>query len=319
MEELVQIRRSRPAPEAATPEAAAPEAATPEAAAPEAPPREAPALARGPASARAGQGPDVCDVSLPRAARTRFRVRLAKRGRAALLSHLETFDAILRALRRREVPTIFSLAIHARPRASMSPPIPLGATSEAELFDVEVKRPYSTLELTRALDGNLPDGLVVLSVAEIPVDAPAASASIERMTWRLAPPPGAPLPEALGSFGAPPPSRRGKRGGPRARRSLDTAAILHAAARADGAWTLELDTRQGGRLREVFHALFGFDPLDHGWAVTKLDVVLGTGVALGAEASAPDDVPRAADGDEPTEAPAPAWAEGTAEAELGVG
>ena len=74
-------------------------------------------------AALAGEGAPMelpLDSALPESERIRIRLRFAKRGAQALSSHLELTQAFSRALRRADVPIIFTKGMHPRMRAQMS-------------------------------------------------------------------------------------------------------------------------------------------------------------------------------------------------------
>lgn len=221
--------------------------------------------------AEAGSLERIFDVRLPDSERTRFRIRFAKRGVGALSSHIEVMHAFGRALRRAEVPVIFSLGMHPRIRASLSPPIPVGAWSESEYFDVETKRPYSANELRSALDGQLPDGLSVVEIEEIPVRAPSVSATMQRVRWRIAPPEGVAA-EAIAARWMRGETRTIEVVAKRKKRTVDLRhQVLGVAAHEAG---VDVDVRAQGavRLREVLRGVLGVDPFStEGWRLTKLE------------------------------------------------
>ncbi|MFO0722411.1 MAG: TIGR03960 family B12-binding radical SAM protein [Myxococcota bacterium] len=215
------------------------------------------------------------DLRLPFELRTRIRLRFAKRGLQAMTSHLEVMQAFSRAMRRANVPVIFSLGMHPRMRASMSPPMPLGSLSEHEYFDIEVKRPYTAETLLRALEHELPEGIVPLEATEIPISAPAISAILETITWRIE----APTAEAHASalthhvMGS---GRTLEISAKRRRRTLSlddhVVSILEAGPRAI---EVTLHAQVTGRVREVLKGALGTDPFAAGWTVTKIGVRTG--------------------------------------------
>lgn len=228
-------------------------------------PRATPTSAKDTRRAHQQNPPSDTVALIPREARARLRVRFAKRGVQAMVSHLELMHAFLRALRRAEVPVVYSSGMHPRVRAQMSAPIPLGALSEQELLDVEVKRPFSAQALTRALEGQLPEGLVILEVQEIPLDAPAATAATTRVTWALEPPEGASLAPAI---------RAWSEGATRTMKLGDRELELGGQVLRFEEDELEVDARGGARLRALFQHLLGVDPFEAGWRVTKRSIVM---------------------------------------------
>ena len=221
-------------------------------------------------AALAGEGAPMelpLDSALPESERIRIRLRFAKRGAQALSSHLELTQAFSRALRRADVPIIFTKGMHPRMRAQMSAPIPFGAASEHELFDIEVKRPYPPEQLVAAIGHQLPEGLVILEAHEIPVRAPAATHTTQAITWRLAPPDGD-LTAAVARWH----SGEGRTlevVSGRIRRTVDLGEQVVAYEPRPGALELTVRAHGGARLRDTFRGVLGLDPFAAGWGITK--------------------------------------------------
>jgi radical SAM family uncharacterized protein/radical SAM-linked protein len=102
----------------------------------------------------------------------RFRIQFAKFGFARYLSHLDVMRAFERAARRAKLLLAYSEGFNPRPKFSFGPSLPLGYTSEAEYFDLKAQG-LSASDLKSRFNGELPDGLCVLTVKSI--DQPVAS------------------------------------------------------------------------------------------------------------------------------------------------
>src|SRR4051812_13943887 len=72
------------------------------------------------------------------AERTLLRMRYAKEGVGAALSHLETMTALLRTFRRAKLSIPHSQGFHPKPKVSFGPACPVGTESRAEYMDVEL-------------------------------------------------------------------------------------------------------------------------------------------------------------------------------------
>lgn len=88
----------------------------------------------------------------------------AKGERARYLGHLDITRALQRALRRANLPLAYTEGFHQRPRMAIARPLPLGATGDNELCAVDLYAACSSLEFARALNRQLPDGLVLREV-----------------------------------------------------------------------------------------------------------------------------------------------------------
>jgi radical SAM-linked protein len=86
------------------------------------------------------------------------------RGRARFLSHLETVDTLLSALRRGGFQIALSHGMKPRPVISLALPRAVGVESEAELADVELVGEPDAAEVAQAMAAQLPEGLSVTAV-----------------------------------------------------------------------------------------------------------------------------------------------------------
>ena len=90
----------------------------------------------------------------------RIRIRYSRGKRLRFLSHLDTIRAIYRAIRRSGIPGAFSEGYHPHLKVSFGPPLPVGYTSEAEYFDLQLTQPYRE-EFVCKLEDALPSSLKI--------------------------------------------------------------------------------------------------------------------------------------------------------------
>ncbi len=113
------------------------------------------------------------------------RLRYAKRGRAALLGHLETVTHLTQAMRRAALPLTMSGGHHPSPRLGFGPALSLGVMSEAELVDIGLREHLSAEEIIARLKKTLPEDLVPLAVWPLePGDSPACEA-VAKVRYQL--------------------------------------------------------------------------------------------------------------------------------------
>jgi radical SAM-linked protein len=91
----------------------------------------------------------------------RLRVQVVKEGPARYLSHAEFSRALMFAARRSGLPLEYAGKFRARMKISLSPPIPIGVSSECELVDFQLNGYVPPADAQQALDGSLPAGLRV--------------------------------------------------------------------------------------------------------------------------------------------------------------
>lgn len=97
---------------------------------------------------------------------TRFRVKYAILENFRFASHLDIARAIYRALRRSELPLVYTKGFSPKPALSFGPPRPVGITSQGEYFDLKLSGQYLG-NLVRDFAPFLPEGLLLLEAREI--------------------------------------------------------------------------------------------------------------------------------------------------------
>ena len=103
-----------------------------------------------------------------------YRITFAVSRRARFLSHLETVDTLLSALRRGGYQIALSQGMKPKPVISLALPRAVGVESEAELADVRLTTDPDPAEVAEGLARELPDGLDVIAVEES-IGKPASS------------------------------------------------------------------------------------------------------------------------------------------------
>jgi radical SAM family uncharacterized protein/radical SAM-linked protein len=90
-------------------------------------------------------------------------VYYSKRDQAKYLGHLEMVNVFFRALKRAEIPVLFSQGFHPKPKISFDDPLPVGIESRQEHFKLSVPGFVHPEAITQRLNAHLPDGLVINS------------------------------------------------------------------------------------------------------------------------------------------------------------
>lgn len=106
-------------------------------------------------------------------ARRRLLFRYTKLGAAAQLSHLETIQALLRGLRRANLPLCYSQGTRPAPKIAMDRALPTGMESAAEYFSVLTEVAGDPAALAQSLDAVMPEGMRVETGLEMGVQDPA--------------------------------------------------------------------------------------------------------------------------------------------------
>lgn len=103
-----------------------------------------------------------------------YHCTFSKSGPAAFLSHLEFVEALRRAVSRADLPVRFSQGFHPQPRISFGPGMPVGKEMFGQEFKIELESAVDTEGMRESLNRELPQGLVVESVAIPAVPKPPA-------------------------------------------------------------------------------------------------------------------------------------------------
>jgi len=113
---------------------------------------------------------------------TKIRGKLTKNGIARFLSHKEFISAIHRAVRRAEIPVVFSKGFHPLPRISFGFPPPVGIESEEEYVDFEIYGSFHSGFVSN-LNSQLPEGIKLINAREIPLNLPSIYSSTKGFVY----------------------------------------------------------------------------------------------------------------------------------------
>lgn len=97
-----------------------------------------------------------------------FEVVYSKTDDARFFGHLEMASIFLRAIRRAKIPVTYSQGFHPLPKVSFQDPLPVGMESEEETFYLSAEPGVAPGDIKRALNAQLPSGLVVEDCNGIP-------------------------------------------------------------------------------------------------------------------------------------------------------
>jgi radical SAM family uncharacterized protein/radical SAM-linked protein len=114
-----------------------------------------------------------------------LRIKYAKRDNLKFISHLELVTTLVRALRRMEAPLVFSGGFTPHPRISLGPALSVGVSSETEFFDLELNKRCDQSKFLADLNRQLPKGLKVLQIEEIPLNASSLIDTIEYLEYEI--------------------------------------------------------------------------------------------------------------------------------------
>jgi len=116
--------------------------------------------------------------------RGKIRLKWGKRGPARFMSHLDNNRAFERAIRRSEIPVVYSQGFHPHQKLSFGPPLPLGYSSDCEYLDIQVDGVVESNQIKR-IGECLPLGFSVLEDKTIFSKAPAISTLLNRARYEV--------------------------------------------------------------------------------------------------------------------------------------
>lgn len=101
----------------------------------------------------------------------KIRIKFAKRGNMKFIGHLDIMRYFQKAIRRAGIDIAYSEGFSPHQKMSFAAPLGVGLTSEGEYMDIEVHSAVSGLEMTRALNAVMVEGMEVLSCRALPEGA----------------------------------------------------------------------------------------------------------------------------------------------------
>ncbi|MDX2434177.1 MAG: TIGR03936 family radical SAM-associated protein, partial [Desulfobacterales bacterium] len=105
-----------------------------------------------------------------------YRLSYAKQGDVRLLSHLELMQVFFQAFRRAGVKLHHTQGFNPGPKVSFSPALPVGTESLAEYMDIDLVEVISDeAQLLHNINAQLPTGLTIQSIADVPVKKGSAA------------------------------------------------------------------------------------------------------------------------------------------------
>jgi radical SAM-linked protein len=115
----------------------------------------------------------------------RLRVRFCRGEELKFISHLDMMRLWQRALRRAEIPLAYSQGFSPHPRISLAVPLAVGITSQAELMDIFCNKWVSPHFFTAAVSQQLPPGIKILQVYQIPLTIPSLPSQVRYAEYEV--------------------------------------------------------------------------------------------------------------------------------------
>jgi radical SAM-linked protein len=117
--------------------------------------------------------------------RARLRFTYRKLDLARFIGGRELATLFYRAGRRAGLPVAFSAGYHPLPRLSFGPALPVGVESQEEFVDIDLTQSLQPHEACRALAGQFPSGIEIISAWPVPLKGPSVSSLIVACRYRV--------------------------------------------------------------------------------------------------------------------------------------
>ena len=114
----------------------------------------------------------------------RLRIRHTKESALKYSSHLDLMRVWERVFRRAAIPIAYSKGFNPRPKITSAAPLSVGYSSETELLDIHLARRLPALNVVEQLSPQLPEGLRIMSVEEIPLTLPSLQSQMRQAEYQ---------------------------------------------------------------------------------------------------------------------------------------
>lgn len=119
----------------------------------------------------------------------RYRVRWTKEGRTRFVSARDQSSIWERAIRRADLPIAYSEGFTPHARVSFPDALPVGVASTGEYAELTFAAPIRADDALARLSTTLPEGMDILTYAEVPAGAPKLASLLRATLWELVWPP----------------------------------------------------------------------------------------------------------------------------------
>lgn len=115
----------------------------------------------------------------------RLRVTFKKGHQVRWIGHLDVARFWERAIRRADLPLLYSHGFNPQPKIQFASALPVGFTGREELMDIWLSPPQDPEEVKRRLQAQCPPGFEVLDVREVPLDEPSLQSQVREAEYEV--------------------------------------------------------------------------------------------------------------------------------------
>lgn len=115
----------------------------------------------------------------------RLRLTFGRGEELRYISHLDLMRLWQRALRRAEIPLVYSQGFSPHPRLSLAAPLAVGVISSGELMDVFLGRRVSPNFFMKTVGEQLPRGIDISEVVEVGIGLPSLQSQVRSAEYKV--------------------------------------------------------------------------------------------------------------------------------------
>ena len=115
----------------------------------------------------------------------RYRITFAKTDAARFIGHLDLQSLFQKAIKRAKLPVAYSEGFNPHQLLSFAAPLPLGMAGHAEILEVFLTHEMPVAEIMDKLNLQMPGGLLVTGVEEVPSIGKSAAAIVRKATYSI--------------------------------------------------------------------------------------------------------------------------------------
>jgi radical SAM-linked protein len=115
----------------------------------------------------------------------RLRLTFSRGEELKYISHLDLMRLWQRALRRADIPLVYSQGFSPHPRLSLAAPLAVGVTSGGELIDIFLERRVSPHFFMKVVREQLPRGIDISEVVEVGLGLPSLQSQVRSAEYRV--------------------------------------------------------------------------------------------------------------------------------------
>jgi len=115
----------------------------------------------------------------------RYSISFAKIGAARFIGHLDLQSLFQKAIKRAKLPIAYSEGFNPHQLLSFAAPLPLGMAGHMEILEVFLTQEVSREKIITSLQEQLPEGIKIVGLMEVPSIGKSAAAIIRKATYSI--------------------------------------------------------------------------------------------------------------------------------------